>query len=628
MTLEEAEDLTSSTLSDSTQMTLSNVSSQPMSVSMHSEISAVSQTSEAEKHEMEETIECESEMIAEGFDEEMSEPSTVNDNEDEQQTITLDEKCVMEMRDSEKHVRFPEGEESTTDVVYTNEQLTQSMEGVIDSASTITSPGDDVTSSVFAHCAVDEYSRGPPKEKSVEEEKETASMTSSFLTEASSATFDPMMSSKTISEADTNESLTESPSQLIHDTFSESNLQGEVEVELVTPTSDEFDQTTSTPDEIVLFENTAGTETLSPSLESSETSADRQDQVQPEVDVESSDNVSAQHALMAEANLTKHVSFDDGSPDSQTGPKIDFSNFSMEYGNGMHTNAHQALSYTSSLDVLAPSEVQSLHSDEPHDLSPARSELLLTDHEAPVGSSIPAEQSAGSDLAESIVTLGEQKPASYETAHDAEHEIGETADLPNEDNVTQRADIQFNIDPSLPGIDPESQHSPEEIQQSEELVDDQTPANAFQYLEEALQTDDAAEQPAAQVVASSSPDTQLDQIEALVLHESPVTDCQNNISESNNDVPNADEDSHTDHPDDPVAYLPDRFDSNENEIEISQEDLSGPKSELVVESLEASSQTLILTDISVVSKGISNQTKTCDSRLQSINSTYPIKMFL
>ena len=177
MTLEEAEDLTSSTLSDSTQRTLSNVSSQHMSMSMHSEVSVISHLSETEKHEMEDTIESETEEYAKGF-EEM--PDSVS--EDETGTVTIDEKCVAEMRDSEKHVRFPR-DDATTDVLYTNEQLSQSAEGFIDASD---SDSTDLMSSVFAHCAVDELSRGRPKERLSEEVKEASSLTSSVLTEEGS----------------------------------------------------------------------------------------------------------------------------------------------------------------------------------------------------------------------------------------------------------------------------------------------------------------------------------------------------------------------------------------------------------------------------------------------------------
>lgn len=172
VTLEEAEYLTSSTLSDSTQMTLSNISSQPMSVSIHSEVSNMS---EAEKHELEDTIESDTEEYAKGF-EENPDYGAISDEE----VILLDEKCVAELKVSEKHVKFPQVD-TTTDVLYTNEQLSQSAEGVIDISDTEHS---DVASPLaFAHCAVDELSRGRPKEKLSEEVKELSSMTSSAVTD-------------------------------------------------------------------------------------------------------------------------------------------------------------------------------------------------------------------------------------------------------------------------------------------------------------------------------------------------------------------------------------------------------------------------------------------------------------
>lgn len=177
MTLEEAESLTTSTLSESPQMTLSNISSQPLSVSMHSEASLISHLSETEKHEIEDTMESETEEYSKDFEEMLDTAATVEETDS---PISLpDEKCVAEIQHTNKHVSFPS--DTTTDVLYTNDQLSQSAEGYI-SASEVESP-DRAPSSAFAHCAVDELSRGRPKEKLSEEVKEASSMSSSVVAE-------------------------------------------------------------------------------------------------------------------------------------------------------------------------------------------------------------------------------------------------------------------------------------------------------------------------------------------------------------------------------------------------------------------------------------------------------------
>lgn len=179
MTIEEVEDLTSSTLSDSTQspMTLSNISSsQQMSLSLHSEVSALS---EAEKHEFEETVDSETDEMVKGYGE--MQESLTQSEEGVASPLLIDEKCVAEMKDSEKRVHFPQ-EDTTTDIMYDNEQLSQSVD---DSADLVCSLGDDCSLS-FAHCTVDELSRGRPKEKTIEEEKEAASLTSSLATDVDS----------------------------------------------------------------------------------------------------------------------------------------------------------------------------------------------------------------------------------------------------------------------------------------------------------------------------------------------------------------------------------------------------------------------------------------------------------
>lgn len=181
MTLEEAEVLTTSTLSDSTPMSVSNVSSQPMSLSVHSEISAISQLSEAEKHELEDTIESGTEEYIQGF-EEIQDCETAL--EEDALSMSFDEKCVAEMKSSEKHVRFPK-DEATTDVLYTNERLSQSCEGFLEPDNFAAALPDEADSSKFVHCAVDELSKGRPKENFNEEEKESSSIVSSVLTDAS-----------------------------------------------------------------------------------------------------------------------------------------------------------------------------------------------------------------------------------------------------------------------------------------------------------------------------------------------------------------------------------------------------------------------------------------------------------
>ena len=506
MTLEEAEDLTSSTLSDSTQMTLSNLSSQPMSVSIHSEISAVSQISEAEKHEIEETIESETEEIAEGFDE-MSESLTLTENDDDQSSLALDEKCVFEMKDSEKHVRFPR-DETTTDIVYTNEQLSQSTEGVLDSASTITSPGDDVTSSVFAHCAVDEFSRGPPKEKSSQEEKEAASMTSSQMTET-----EPMISSSHgDSEIGSPETSHAPQTNVLLD---ETEFQGEVEIEAETPTSEEVpimsDQTVQDQEEASLV-------SVSPSIDSE---VHHTDQEAP----------GEQQDTSPDPMLGKHVSFDDESPDSQAGPKMDFSSFSLEYGNGMHSNVHQALSYTSSLDVHAPSEVHSLHSDEPPELSPSPSDLLMTEAES-------TSSQAQSDSAA------------------------------NFSQISMSAEAQ--LDKLIHSEITESESSYQS--QMQEISEDEPLPHAIEQKEAATEEAPVLSQDASESdISPKEEQSQLPPQISLIDDGEPLAD-------------------------------------QSNEIVISQADLAGPKSDLVVESLDsgsAFSQPLILTDVSLVSKGIS-----------------------
>lgn len=504
MTLEEAEDLTSSTLSDSTQMTLSNLSSQPMSVSIHSEISAVSQMSEAEKHEIEETIESETEEFAEGFDE-MSESLTLTENDDDQSSLALDEKCVIEMKDSEKHVRFP-GEETTTDVVYTNEQLTQSTEGVTDSASTITSPGDDVTSSVFAHCAVDEFSRGPPKEKSSQEEKELASMTSSQMTET-----EPMITSRADSEV-------ASPETNIG-VFDDTEFQGDIEIEAETPTSED-------PSSV------SGQTSLEQELESlvSPTfalEAQSTNQAMPEQSPAGAEK--SPDALMG-----KHVSFDDESPDSLAEPKMDFSDFALAYGNGMHTNSHKALSYTSSLDVHAPSEVTSLHSDEPQELSPSPSDFLVTDPEC------PSQTHSDSDISISQVSSVADERSQVEPDPSLHSEVDA------EDSVETQSSFQHG------DISTATRDADIETRQDQEIETD------IHQLEQITR-----QPPDICLIADDQPDGQL---------------------------------------------LVDQSNNNNNEIVISQADLTGPKSDLVVESLDSGctpSLPLILTDISLVSKGIS-----------------------
>lgn len=211
MTLEEAEEMTSSTLSDSTQMSMSNISSQPMSLSVHSEVSAVSHLSETEKHEMEDTIESGTEEYAQGFEE--IEHSATMFSDDEDMPVTIDEKCVSEMRDSEKHVRFPQ-EDATTDVMYTNEQMSQSVEAMM-SAASVSSPNDETTSLTFAHCTVDELSRGRPKEKMSEEVKEVSSMTSSIVTEESTLPSTEMTLSSPTDTPASPELLSESPTETL-----------------------------------------------------------------------------------------------------------------------------------------------------------------------------------------------------------------------------------------------------------------------------------------------------------------------------------------------------------------------------------------------------------------------------
>lgn len=295
MTIEEMEDLTSSTLSDSTQspMTLSNISSsQQMSLSLHSEASNISHLSETEKHEMEETVDSGNDELAKGYDEEMQE--SVSHSEEDSTPVLLDEKFIVEQKDSEKHVRFPQ-EDTTTDVLYSNEQLSQSIE-----VASITTTSLSEEETVFAHCAVDELSRGRPKEKLVEEEKEAASLSSSLMTDiesvATSSTFDDLLS-------ETKNAL-------------------------------------------------AAQDTLA-------------DTAEQEISV---------------YRFEKHVSFDDGSPDSQTGPSVDFSTFTIQSTNGLSGTMHPVLSYTSSIEAQPPSEVYSLQSDEP-ELSPSSTFDAL--HDAP-----------------------------------------------------------------------------------------------------------------------------------------------------------------------------------------------------------------------------------------------------
>lgn len=292
MTLEEAEDLTSSTLSDSTQRTLSNVSSQHMSMSMHSEVSVISHLSETEKHEMEDTIESETEEYAKGF-EEM--PDSVS--EDETGTVTIDEKCVAEMRDSEKHVRFPR-DDATTDVLYTNEQLSQSAEGFIDASD---SDSTDLMSSVFAHCAVDELSRGRPKERLSEEVKEASSLTSSVLTEEGSQ-----------------------PTKLS---------------QVMTNSEQSLDEDSNTPRVATPTEHSLHAEGL---------------------------NADPNSTMYVRSASPSNSSSNENLPES----KVDLGDFNVLCANGIELDSHQALSYTSSLEVQASLDVHSLHSDD-HDFSPS-----------------------------------------------------------------------------------------------------------------------------------------------------------------------------------------------------------------------------------------------------------------
>ena len=283
----QADELTSSTLSDSTQMTLSNVSSQQMSLSMHSEVSAISQLTEEEKHELEATVESETEEITLGFDE----MSASIEQTQEVVISPVPEKCVEELHDSEKHVRFPD-DDTTTDVLYTNEQLESSQEEVV--AAEESSLSEDVPET-FAHCSVDELSHGPPKEKYAEEEKELSSMASSMVTSDSGG--------------------------------------------VVTPLAD----------------------FLSPV-------ADEPEEIQPDTPT-------------GRPQLGKRVSFDDEdvTMTPAEGDSVDFRDLELQHPDLF--GVHKALSYTSSMEVQPPSDIQSLQSDlssaecseQNHDWSPEQS---------------------------------------------------------------------------------------------------------------------------------------------------------------------------------------------------------------------------------------------------------------
>lgn len=323
MTLEEIEDLTSSTLSDSTPsaMTLSNISSsQQMSLSLHSEVSGVSQLSEAEKHEIEETVDSNNDDLAAGYDE-MIESSSTQADSDGQSGVTaelIDEKFVIELKDTEKHVRFPH-EDTTTDVLYSNDQLSQSYEGVINASEMSGSVSEDI--SKFAHCVVDEFSKGPLKEKTISEEKEAASLSSSVIT------------------TDADSAVTSDESTGIITSASQEQFLQEDEQE------QEDEEHPSTP-----------TNQIPSGAEGQQSEASE-----------------------SSSKFYKHVSFEeDNSPESQTGPSVDFSDFNIPKANGINATFHTVLSYTSSLEAQPPSEVYSLHSDEV-ELSPSSSTDVINE---------------------------------------------------------------------------------------------------------------------------------------------------------------------------------------------------------------------------------------------------------